>query len=259
MGKRTSYAPGTFSWVDLATTDAAAATAFYGELFGWEPADTPAGEGRTYTMLRLDGDDVGALFEMGPEMRARGVPPTWTSYVTVEDANAVAARTRELGGAVHAEPFDVMQAGRMALLEDPAGAMFAVWQPREHAGAGRVNDPGCLCINELATTNIETAARFYGDLFGWETEPIDTGGGPQYAAVRNGGNLNANVSVAEGGAPPHWRPYFTVLSIDDAVGKILGGGGQVLAGPIDIPAGRIAVALDPQGAVFALFEGEVDP
>ncbi len=122
MGKRTSYAPGTFSWVDLATTDAAAAKSFYTGLYGWETEDTDAGDGAVYTMCRIDGDAVCGLFEMSEEMRATGVPPNWTSYVTVADADAAAARAKELGGGAIDDAFDVLDAGRMAVLKDPQGA-----------------------------------------------------------------------------------------------------------------------------------------
>src|SRR3954452_1606094 len=100
MGERTSYAPGTFSWVDLATTDVEAARGFYGALFGWESEDVPAGENATYTMLRKDGLDVAAMYAMREDQQAAGVPPHWLSYVTVADVDATAARAAELGGTV---------------------------------------------------------------------------------------------------------------------------------------------------------------
>jgi len=189
-----------------------------------------------------------------------GVPPNWTSYVTVADADATAGRVTELGGEVVRDAFDVMDLGRMAVLKDPQGAVFAVWQPGSRIGAERVNDVGCLCINELATSDMEAAGSFYADLFGWRTETVDTGpGGPAIMAAYNGGTLNANLSQVEGGAPPHWRPYFTVESVASALERIGELGGKTLAGPISLPEGGIAIALDPQGAVFALFEGRVDP
>lgn len=260
MGKRERHEPGTFSWVDLATTDAAAAKEFYGELLGWDYEDNPVPGGGTYSIARLDGDNVAAVYEMGSEMRERGVPTNWTNYVTVADADAVAARARALGGAVHAEPFDVMDSGRMAILQDPQGAMLAAWQPKESIGAERVNDVGCLCMNELNTTDLDAAAEFYRSLFGWETEKLETDAeGFPYMSATNAGTLNAGMTVVQGGAPPHWRPYFTVPDCDAAAEKIASLGGRVVAGPLDIPAGRIAVAMDPQGAAFSIFAGEVDP
>jgi uncharacterized protein len=260
MGKRSSYAPGTFSWVDLATTDAAAAKAFYTDLFGWDTEDTDAGGGAVYTLCRIDGDTVCGMFEMSPEMRAEGAPPNWTNYVTVADADAAAARVQELGGEVIDGAFDVLDAGRMAVLKDPQGAVFAVWQPRGRIGAERVNDVGCLCINELTTTDADAARAFYESLFGWTTETVDTGpGGPLIVSVNNDERLNATISAAQAEEPPHWRPYFTVESTAATLERMRELGGRVLVGPLPIPDASIAIALDPQGAVFALFEGRIDP
>ena len=261
MGKRERYEPGTFCWVDLATTDPAGAKAFYGELFGWEAEDMPAGEGATYTMLRLDGDYVGALYEMDAGQREQGVSPYWFSYVSVESADETASRARELGGTVHGEAFDVLEAGRMAIIGDPTGAVLAAWQPREHIGARRVNDPGCFTWNELQTREPETAAGFYAGLFGWETDPVKEDGEVVYVTIRNAGSSNGGmmpISERHGDAPSSWLTYFTVPSCDAAVEKVRELGGEVLAGPLDLGAGRIAVVSDPQGAAFALFEGETD-
>ncbi len=260
MGKRTSYTPGTFSWVDLATTDAAAAKSFYAGLFGWDTEDNDDAGGGVYTICRIDGDAVCGLFEISEDMRATGVPPNWTSYVTVADADAAAARAKELGGGASDDAFDVLDVGRMAVLNDPQGAAFAVWQPRTRIGAERVNDVGCLCMNELATTDIEAARSFYAGLLGWTTEIVDTGpDGPPMVFAHNGEALNASFSAVKGGAPPHWRPYFTVESTEAAVERVRELGGKELLEPLEHPDGSIAIALDPQGALFALFAGEVDP
>jgi predicted enzyme related to lactoylglutathione lyase len=261
MGRRTSYPPGTFSWVDLTTTDAAAAKAFYTGLFGWRMDEDDAGDGAVYTTCRIGGDAVCGLFEMSEDMRASGVPSTWTSYVTVADADSIAARAKGLGGGVVSVAFDVRDIGRMAVLQDPQGAVFAVWQPRTRIGAERVNDLGCLVMNELATPEPDAARPFYEDLFGWESEMIDTGpGGPPTVFAHNDGRLNASFSPpAEGAAPPHWRPYFTVESTEDAIKRVRELGGEELLGPTPHPHGSIAVGQDPHGAVFAFYAGEVDP
>jgi uncharacterized protein len=261
MGKRERYELGTFCWVDLATTDPAGAKAFYGGLFGWEAEDMPAGEAGTYTMLRLHGDEVCALYEMDAARSEQGTPPHWFSYVSVEDADATASRARELGGTVYGEAFDVMDSGRMVIIQDPTGGVLAAWQPRAHIGAERVNDVGCFTWNELQSRDPETAASFYAALFGWETEPQKVDGKLVYVLIRNARHTNGGVmpiTEQHGDAPPYWLTYFTVPSCDAAVEKVQELGGEVLAGPIDLGAGRIAVARDPQGAVFALFEGETD-
>ncbi|MGH3149075.1 MAG: VOC family protein [Rubrobacter sp.] len=261
MGKRERYEPGTFCWVDLATTDPEGARTFYGELFGWEPEDLPAGEAGTYTMLRLDGDDVCALYELEAERRDQGIPSHWLSYVSVEDVDAAAARAEELGGAAYGGAFDVMGMGRMAVIGDPAGAVLAAWQPGSHIGAGRVNDVACMGWNELQTRDPGAASAFYSGLFGWGTEPIEQDGSVVYTTIQNAGLQNGGfmpLSDQHGDAPSFWLPYFTVVSCDAAVAKVRELGGETLAGPMDLPSGRIAVVNDPQGAAFAIFEGETD-
>jgi len=260
MGERTTYEPGTFSYVELQTTDPEAAKAFYGGLFGWEPEDADVGD-MIYTMLRLDGKTVGALYEQREEQRSAGVPPNWLSYVTVEDADAMAARATELGGNVLAGPFDVLEAGRMAVLSDPQGAVFAVWQPRGSIGAEVMNNPGALTMNQLNTSDVEAAIAFYEGLFGWKAELNPSEGPDDFWSVLNGGRLNGGINALppDGGAPPHWLAYFRVTDLDAAATRIEGDGGQILLAPLEIPAGRILVAQDPQGAVLGLYEGDVDP
>lgn len=260
MGKRERYEPGIFCWVDLTTTDAAGAKAFYGGLFGWETEDTPIGESATYTMLRLDGDDIGGLYEMPVDQREQGVPPSWLSHVSVESADAVAEKARELGGEVLAEPFDVFDSGRMAIIKDSVGAAFSAWQPREHIGAGRVNDAGCLGWNELNTRDPEKASGFYAGLFGWEMDPMQDDGKLAYVLIKNSGWMNGGIMPMSepGDAPPHWLPYFIVQSCDRAANTIRELGGAVLVEPFEPGAGRISIASDPQGGMFAIFEGETD-
>jgi predicted enzyme related to lactoylglutathione lyase len=254
MGERESYPPGTFCWADLGTTDAAAAKAFYTGVFGWEAVDQPAGEAGTYTTFKLDGRDVAALYEMGEEERA-SLTPHWSSYVSVEDVDALAPKVLELGGEVLAHPFDVMQAGRMTALKDPTGATVHLWQPREQAGAGRVNDTGCMVWNELATPDPARARDFFTELLGWTVEPEESG----YGVIKNNGALNGGIRPPQDGEPTHWLVYFTAAEVDETIKKIRDGGGSVIAGPMDTPVGRVAAVRDPQGAAFALFEGAVDP
>ncbi|HYP48910.1 MAG TPA: VOC family protein [Thermoleophilaceae bacterium] len=260
MGKRASYAPGTFSFVDLATTDAGSAKAFYAGLFGWEMEDTEAGGGAVYTLCRLDGDVVCGLFEMPDDMRATGLPANWTSYVTVDSADAVTTRAQGLGGRAIDEAFEVLDVGRMAVLADPQGAVFAVWQPRSRIGAERVNDIGCLCMNELATTDIEAARTFYEGLFGWKVVAVGAApaDGPVAMAL-NGGALGASFFTAAPGVPAHWRPCFTVESTESALERVRGLGGAQLHEPVELEDGIIVMVRDPQGALLTLYAGEVDP
>ena len=264
MGKRTSYDPGTFCWVDLGTTNTGDATRFYTGLFEWEAEEIPVGDGQTYTMCRLDGDDVAAIFEQQAEQREQGVPPHWDSYVTVDDAAATATRAKELGGTVMMDAFDVDGLGRMAVLQDPTGAAFALWEPKTKFGAERVNEPGLLCWNELATPDPERAASFYSDLFGWGFEPIDTGeGGPELMGITNSAEWrNGSTNKLEGemaGIPPNWMPYFGVESCPDGVARAKELDGQVVVDTLDIPTGHLAVLRDPEGATFGILDGEMDP
>ncbi len=259
MGERTQYTPGTFSWTDLTTTDQEAAKGFYSALFGWELTDTPAGEGVMYTMAAIDGHNVAAISPQPQQQRDAGVPPAWNSYITVENADQALSRAAELGGIVHAPAFDVMEAGRMGVVQDPQGAYFLVWQPGQNIGAGLVNAPGALCWNELGSPDPEASARFYGDLFGWTTTPME-GADPPYLVIENDGHSNGGIRPpAPPGTPPFWLVYFGCEQIDAALAKVSELGGNVLVGATDIGIAKIGVAQDPQGAVFALYDGRMDP
>jgi predicted enzyme related to lactoylglutathione lyase len=259
MGERTQYAPGTFCWTDLTTTDQEAAKAFYGGLFGWEAEDMPVGDGAFYSMQRLRGKDVAAISPQPPMQRDAGVPPTWNSYVSVESADAAAERAKELGATVHAPAFDVLEAGRMAVIQDPQGAFFFVWEPRQHFGAMLVNEPGALAWNELNTPDPDGAVPFYSGLFGWRIEPFE-GSAEPYLSIKNGDRSNGGIrELNQPGVPPHWLVYFGVQDIDEALAKVEELGGSKIVGPIDIEFAKVAVVHDPQGAFFALYAGRMEP
>jgi predicted enzyme related to lactoylglutathione lyase len=258
MGERSSYAPGTFSWVDLSTTDQEAAKAFYGALLGWEAEDLPVGDGVAYSMQRRDGKDVAAISPQPQQQREAGVPPLWNSYISVDSADEAAQRAQELGGTVHAPPFDVLDAGRMAVIADPQGAFFMVWQPNQHHGAGLVNAPGALVWNELSSPDLEASTSFYRSLFGWTIEPFADSPQP-YLSIKNGDANNGGIrELDQPGMPPNWLVYFGVEDLDASLARAGELGGTTLAGPIDIEIARIAVVRDPQGAVFALYAGHLE-
>jgi uncharacterized protein len=263
MGERTRYTAGTFSWTDLSTSDPAAAKAFYSALFGWELTDMPAGDGDDapmYSMAAIDGKWVSAIAGQPPQQRDAGVPPMWNSYITVADIDAVAARAQALGATMHAPPFDVMQAGRMAVIQDPQGAWFELWQPNEHIGAGLVNAPGALAWNELGSPDVDGSAHFYGELLGWTTTPME-GADPPYLVISNAdGHSNGGIRPpAPPGTPPLWLVYFAVADIGASATQVTALGGTVMVDVADIGIAKIAVAQDPQGAVFALYDGTLDP
>jgi uncharacterized protein len=259
MGERTQYTPGTFSWTDLTTTDQAAAKEFYSALFGWEANDVPVGEGVVYSMMSLGGHSVAAISPQPQQQRDAGAPPLWNSYVTVQSADDAAAKAAELGANLHAPAFDVMDAGRMAVIQDPQGAFFMVWEAKNNIGAGLVNAHGALAWNELASPDVDASEKFYGDLFGWTTDRIE-GMGMPYAIIKSAaGKSNGGIRpVMPPGTPPHWLVYFGVDDIDASVATATERGARTLVDTMDIGMGKIAVLQDPQGAVFALFAGEFD-
>jgi predicted enzyme related to lactoylglutathione lyase len=255
MGARTSYPPGTFNWVDLNTDDQEGAKAFYGALFAWQYEDVPIGEGMVYSMAKLDDHSVAAL---GP-VQGADMPPHWNCYVSVEDADARAARAAELGATLLAEPFDVFEAGRMAAFADPQGAVLSVWQPKENIGAGLVNAPGALSWNDLLSPDVEASATFYRALFGWEISETEGSEG-QYWSIANGGRLNGGMMPMPPGGHPAWNLYFACADCDATVAQTGELGGGTVMGPMDIPNGsRFAILRDPRNAVFSVASGPMDP
>ncbi len=255
MSERTSYAAGTPSWVDLGTPDLDGAVEFYSGLFGWEvPESENAEQTGGYRRATKSGADVAGMMPLMQE----GQPPAWSTYVSVDDADATAAAVKEAGGAVYAEPMDVMDLGRMAIFADPTGAAFGVWQPGSFPGAGLVNESGALAWNELGTRDPDAAKAFYAAVFGWEFEDQDMGEMGTYTILKLGEDQVGGLMDISGRVPDevpaHWLAYFAVDDTDATVEQVKGSGGDVRFGPIDIPAGRFAVVADPAGAVFAVIQ-----
>jgi predicted enzyme related to lactoylglutathione lyase len=250
MPTRTSYAPGTPSWVDLASPDLAASASFYASLFGWDAVDQGPEAGH-YHQMELGGTPVAGA---GPLMM-EGQPPAWTTYVSVEDADATIAVVRAAGGTVFVEPMDVLDVGRMAIFADPTGAAAAVWQPRRHVGAGLVNEPGALAWNELSTRDTAAATTFYAEVFGWEAETADMGGMEYTTWMLGGkaiGGMMAMPAEVPAEVPSYWLAYFGTAECDATVDRATGLGATLFAGPMDIPSGRFAVLADPAGAMFGI-------
>jgi len=258
MGERTKYTAGTFSWTDLSTTDQDAAKTFYTELFGWEINDAPIGDGSYYSMASIGGKDVAAISTQPQQQRDAAVPPTWNSYITVQSADAALERAGQLGGTVHAPAFDVMDVGRMGVVQDPQGAFFMAWEPKSHIGAGLVNAPGALSWNELASTDMDGSGSFYTELFGWTLEPMEGTEMPYSVIMNTDRRSNGGIRPAMQNEPSYWLVYFGTDDIDASSNKIEELGGTKMMGPMSISVGQIAVAQDPQGAVFALYAGDFD-
>jgi predicted enzyme related to lactoylglutathione lyase len=256
MPEINQYTPGTFCWVELATSDPAGAKKFYEEIFGWEHHDDPIPGGMVYTMLLQGGKNVGALYEINEEMKAHNVPPHWLSYVSVASVDETVAKATELGGQVPRPAMDVMDIGRMAVLSDPTGAHFALWEPKTVQGAQLVNEPCTLCWNELMTTSVEDAGKFYTNLFGWSAD-ADTGM-PQYTMFKNGDRPASGMMAITpdmGPVPSSWHVYFAVANCDATFKKATAAGASPLVPPTDIPeVGKFSMLMDPQGAAFAVIQ-----
>jgi uncharacterized protein len=251
------HPPGTFCWIELATTDQSAAKSFYGSLFGWSVKEFPMGPNDFYSMFQLDGRDAAAAYTLRPDQRAQGVPPHWMLYIAVESADEAAGRATQLGGKVHAAAFDVFDVGRMAVLGDPTGATFSVWQPKQHTGTGIVGVHGTLCWADLSTPDQARAAEFYSGLFGWTIVTEDEGG-HGYFHIKKGKDFIGGIPPAthrNPSVPPHWLVYFLVSDCDAAAAKAKQLGASVHLPPTTFEdEGRFAVLADPQGAVFSIFQ-----
>jgi uncharacterized protein len=273
MPERHGYIPGVPCWVDTSQPDPEAAIDFYRGLFGWEfesvlPPESPG----KYLVARLRGGEVAAVGSI-PD----GAPPTamWNTYIWVDSADETASKVRDAGGQALMEPFDVMDAGRMAVFADPEGAAFCVWQAKQHRGARIVNEAGSLNFNGLNTRHREGASSFYGSVFGWQTLPLGGAGEmwtlPGYGDYLEQGNPGLRGQMAEAGAPPgfedvvatinpipddqpdvapHWSVTFAVDDADATAAKATELGGEVIVPPFDAPWVRMTVLADPQGATF---------
>ena len=249
-------------WADLSSADAAASRDFYAKLFGWAAEVVPDPSAGGYGMFKLDGKEVAGVGPLQNEQQ----PTAWTMYVLVEDADATAKRVTEAGGQVFAPPFDVMQAGRMAIVADPSGAVFGLWQPGEHKGWEVEGATGSVCWVELTSRSFDAAKQFYADVFGWIPKKM-TVDDPSFTPIVEyttfsltdgdngfaGGMQTPPMVPAE--VPSYWQPYIAVDSVDATTAKAKELGAKTLVEPEDIPGtGRFSIIQDPQGAVFGLLQ-----
>jgi predicted enzyme related to lactoylglutathione lyase len=253
--KVTQYDNGVPNWADLSSPDLAASKAFYSGVFGWNPIDTSPDMGG-YVMFHVgDAAMAGAGPLQGPDQ-----PPAWTIYVSVDDADATAAKVEATGGKVLMAPMDVAEQGRMAIFMDPTGAVFGVWQGNAFAGAQAQQEPGALSWFELATRDTDGAAQFYGAVFGWRAEVQDMEGMQYtlfYAGDTNVAGMMPMGVEFPAEVPPHWMPYFGSGDADATAAKVQELGGTAMVPPTDIPGiGRFAVFVDPAGAHFAIIKGQ---
>ena len=248
---------GSFCWIELGTTDQNAAKAFYSALFGWVPNDMPMGPSEFYTIFKIDGRDAAAGYTLRADQRAQNVPSHWMPYIMVENLDASAAKVEPLGGKLIVAPFDVMDAGRMAVVADPTGAYFCLWQATRSTGTQIGQIHGTLCWADLSTPDPDRAKAFYSGLLGWEimAGDKDTSG---YLHIKNGEHFIGGVPPAshrQPGVPPHWLAYFQVDDVDATANKAKDMGAKLFLPPMTMEGvGRMSVIADPQGAVFAIFK-----
>jgi uncharacterized protein len=259
MGNRERYTHGTPSYVELSTPDPEAAEQFYRALFGWDVDQQPIGEGAIYRMAKQDGRTVAAISPQQPQQRDAGVPPNWQTYVTVDDVDATLSRAGELGGTVHAGPFDVFDAGRMGVVQDPQGVFFAVWQAGRSIGSELVNAPGAYSWAELVTPDPEAAATFYGELFGWRFSPFEDSPSPYWIITNRDDHGIGGARPPQPQEPPYFLAYFGSDALEATVARVQELGGQALHEPFPVgDAGRVVTLKDAQGAVFALYAGNFE-
>ncbi len=255
MSTRTSYEDGTPSWCDLTTTDPAAAKAFYGTLFGWEFEDYPTDDGGVYTMCKLKGLNAAGLFEQPEEMK--GMPSFWNHYITTRDLEGTIAKVGSAGGTVVAEPFDIEDSGRMAVIADVTGANTCLWSPKDQIGAEIVNEHGAFFWSELYVPDPEAAFPFYAEVFGWKRTPMETPDDPYLMFSRTGEMETAFAATMKPpgeGVPPHWAVWFAVDDVDAAVATAVEAGGSVPVKPFEIMPGQAAMIQDPTGASFFVLQ-----
>lgn len=258
----TKYPHATFCWVEVQTNNAEGGKRFYSELLGWTAQDTPMGDGTEYTTFLLHGAPVAGFYAGDPALHSGKIPPHWSSYISVDDLDAVMEKIEAAGGKVIMPPAEVMTLGRMAVIQDPTGAYVSFWEARDMIGSIYVNTPGALIWNELLTRDPSGAADFYGKVLGW-TSHVDQSDDMAYTLFMNGERAAGGVfeiTPEMGDLPPNWMVYFDVADVDASVAKAKALGATVIREPFDSSAGRIAVLDDPQGAGFNLIQSiNADP
>ncbi|MFE9095706.1 VOC family protein [Streptomyces sp. NPDC007264] len=252
----TRFVNGAPNWLDVGTSDLDGALSFYGGLFGWR-FRSAGPEAGGYGFFQLSGETAAGVMRTTPEQG----PPSWTVYFQSPDAQATAKAAEQAGGSVLVRPMDVMGEGHMAVLADPAGVPFGIWQPGRTSGIEVAGAPGSLCWVELHTLDIARAAAFYHRVLGWETEGVPFPGGtytcvnPEGAGADSmfGGLVPLADDPTEARSAAHWLPYFDVTDTDATVSRAQELGGSLRMPPTDLEGvGRVARLADPYGARFAV-------
>lgn len=249
------YKAGEFCWADLGTTDVVAAKKFYQGIFGWKVKDFPMGMGDAkYSMFSVSGKSVGALYPMPAEKTESKMPPFWLPYIAVRSVNGTVRKGRTARGKVCMAPMDIMDKGRMAIVQDPSGAVVALWQAKAHSGAGLRDKPGTVCWHDLNTSKPGVASKFYMDVFAWTMEDKDFDGNA-YHLFKLGRNDTCGMwPKPHPKLPPCWITHWSVENCAKTVAKAKRLGGCALMNTTAIPSAGISFAIltDPQGAAFGI-------
>lgn len=250
------YKPGEFCWTDLGTTDVAGAKRFYQGIFGWKVRELPMGMGDAkYSMLRVRGKDVCALYPMSEEQKQAKAPPFWLPYISAKSVDGIVKKAKAAGGKLCMGPMNVMDVGRQAIIQDPTGASFAVWEPRKHRGAGLDGTPGTVCWHDLSTPKPNAAGKFYPKVFGWTLSGQEYDGNKYHLFKLNKDGVCGMWPGPMKKLPPSWVTYWQVANCAKTVAKAKRLGGRALLGTTVVPGMcRFAILTDPQRAAFGVLE-----
>ena len=253
MTAPTKIAPlGAPIWIDLATSDLARAREFYGAVFGWTFEDGGPDTGG-YVTASLDGSPVAGLMANDEQWNA---PDGWTTYLHTADIEATIATADAAGGRSCAGAMDIPDRGRMAVLSDPTGGRFGLWQPRGHNGFEATGVAGGLVYHQLFTREFASTLDFYASVFGWQVQTESDTDEFRYSNAVFGGQPLVGVMDATNflpaGAPSDWTFFVGSDDVDATAASIVDNGGVVVRAPEDTPYGRLAAVADPTGAGFNL-------
>lgn len=249
---------GMFSYADLQTIDLEAARTFYTDLFGWKVNEQPLGEGEVYLMFEKNGHTACAASRQSPEQTSQGMAPMWNTYFTVSEVDTRSKEAEAAGGSIYMHPFDVFDAGRMAVIADPAGAVFCLWEPKENIGAQVMGEPNTLSWAECASTDATKVRDFYTEVMGWTYDEMDMGDAGKYTLFKaEGESASGLMQNPMPGVPSYWMVYFEVADCRQMTERVKSMGGKTFMDSDVVPGvGVISVLADPQGAMFGMIEPE---
>lgn len=251
-----SVTQGTPIWVDLQSTDAAEAAAFYRALFGWDLSE-PTEQTGGYWLASVGGVPVCAIGSLPQALAENGAMPTWTTYLSVDDADAAAAAIPEAGGRVLLPPGEPRSGVRLLIATDATRAIVGLWQNSGAHTPWLRNEPGAVDWFELMSDDVDAAVDFYQAVLGASVSHMKLGAS-DYPMLNSAGGEFAGVTTPDvAGLPSHWRVYFAVTDLTESVELVKKLGGRVLSKPASAEGvGSWAAVADPHGAVFSLLQAE---